>query len=155
MIPINRRNRERRARWVAALALSLASLLTGCAMSIPLPSFFGDDSTGSIKPQASPLSKDMEMKDWQVAQPVLAKALRADASQESLAWTNPDTGKSGAFLGVAASFPRKGKTCRAFVARFGLPQAGAAAPDQTVQATGCFGDGPEIDVSDVAPFRGL
>src|SRR5580698_6406099 len=95
----------------------LALGLAGCSMSIPLKSFMNNDTTGSIKPAISPLSADLDMKDWRIAEPVLAQALQSGAPEAPMHWSNPDSGRSGAFQPVGATFSHEGRPCRAFVAR--------------------------------------
>ena len=153
MIQRKLRKREgRRASGLALLALTIALAQSGCAMSVALPSFFGDDSTASIKPApASPTLADVDAQDWPLAEPALAKALRAEASAN---WSNPATGKSGAFLGVAASFNRAGQICRAFIARIEL-SAAAPAPAQAMQGIGCLAQGERVVLSDLTPYKGF
>lgn len=156
MIYSNFHRREcRSTAFRAVAALSLAFAQAGCSMSFPLASFLGEDATGSVKPTANALAKQLDGEDWKIAEPVLAKALRAEASQGPEAWANPDSGKSGAFVGVAASFTRQGKTCRAFVARIDAPIVPGAEPAAPLQGTGCLGEGAQVLVSDLAPFKGL
>jgi hypothetical protein len=135
--------------WLAAPGL-LALGLAGCSMSIPLKSFMNNDTTGSIKPAASPLSADLDMKDWRIAEPVLAQALQSGEPEAAAHWSNPDSGRSGAFQPVAATFAREGRPCRAFVARIV-----AADGPKMLQAIGC----PEADgmvaLDKVEPWKGL
>lgn len=134
---------------IAALA-ALAFGLAGCSMSIPLTSFMSDDTTGSIKPSASPLSPDLDMKDWRIAEPVLAQALQSPAPEAPARWSNPDSGRSGAFQPVAATFSREGKPCRAFVARIV-----AADGPKMLQAIGCPEDSETVALERIEPWKGL
>jgi hypothetical protein len=128
----------------------LALGLAGCSMSIPLKSFMNNDTTGSIKPVSSPLSADLDMKDWRIAEPVLAQALKSGEPEAAAHWSNPDSGRSGAFQPVAATFAREGRPCRAFVARIVATDG-----PKMLQAIGC----PEADgmvaLDKVEPWKGL
>jgi hypothetical protein len=146
--------RRANARMRLSLALAapglLALALAGCSMSIPLKSFMNNDTTGSIKAASSPLSADLDMKDWRIAEPVLAQALQSGEPEAAAHWSNPDSGRSGAFQPVAATFAREGRPCRAFVARIV-----AADGPKMLQAIGC----PEADgmvaIDRVEPWKGL
>jgi len=100
----------RRGALIAFVALGLG----GCSM--PLPSFFGDDVTGSIKPRSASLASAYDSSDWGVAKPVLAASLRPSAPAEPSAWSNATTGHRGEFLPVAGTFARDGRSCRVFIA---------------------------------------
>jgi 17 kDa outer membrane surface antigen len=133
--------------WLAALSL-LAIGVAGCSMSIP--SFLSEDATGSIKPAASPLSSDLDVKDWRIAEPILAEALLNGEPAAPVRWSNPDSGRSGAFQPVAGLFQREGKTCRAFVARV-LAAEGA----KMLQAIGCPGEAGGVLIAQVEPWKGI
>jgi hypothetical protein len=139
-------------RWRPIAAISLLALsLGGCSISIPLGSFMKDsDTTGSIKASASPFAPDLDMKDWRIAEPILAQALRAGELETAAQWSNPDSGRTGAFQPVASSFSRGGKTCRAFVARIN-----AADGSRMLQAIGCPDDSGAVAVDKVEPWKGL
>jgi hypothetical protein len=137
------------ALGLLALGL-LAPGLAGCSMSIPLKSFMNDDTTGSIKPAVSPLSADLDMKDWRIAEPVLARALRSGEPDAAMHWSNPDSGRSGAFQPVAATFSREGRPCRAFVARIV-----AADGSKLLQAIGCPEEGGIVALDRIEPWKGL
>jgi 17 kDa outer membrane surface antigen len=109
-----------------------------------------NDTTGSIKPVTSPLSSDLDMKDWRIAEPILASALLNDEPQAPAKWSNPDSGRSGAFQPVAAAFSREGKPCRAFVARIV-----AADGAKLLQAIGCPGDAGAVAIDKVEPWKGI
>ena len=136
----------RRGALVALLALGLG----GCSISMPLPSFFGDDDvTGSIKPKSAALASAYDSSDWSVAKPVLAASLRPAAPAEPAAWSNVETGHRGEFLTVAGTFARDGRSCRVFIARI------VAGESKTLQGVGCPSDDGEVAVYDVAPWTGL
>jgi 17 kDa outer membrane surface antigen len=149
-------NRAPSRPWAARGRLSVAALgllvvgLAGCSMSIPLKSFMNNDTTGSIKPATSPLSADLDMKDWRIAEPVLAQALQSGEPEAAMHWSNPDSGRSGAFQPVAAAFSREGRPCRAFVARIL-----AADGPKMLQAIGCPGEGGMVALDRVEPWKGL
>ena len=56
---------------------------------------------------------------------------------------------AGAVVGVGASFPRGGATCRAFVARINDKDR-----EQDAQGAACE-KGGEVTLSDTAPFKGV
>ncbi len=112
--------------------------------------FMSDDETGSIKPAASPLSPDLDMKDWRIAEPILASALLNGEPQAPVKWSNPDSGRSGAFQPVAATFSREGKPCRAFVARIVVADG-----PKMLQAVGCPGEEGAVALDKVEPWKGL
>lgn len=134
---------------VVALAFS-ALALAACSISMPLPSLFDNEPTGSIAPKAPALSSAFDSRDWRIAQPVLAASLRAPDHGEPAAWSNPETGDHGEFVAVAGSFAREGQSCRAFVAR--LVQGGDA---KTLQAVGCPSASGEVAIYDASPWTGL
>jgi hypothetical protein len=137
-------------RGLSGLALGLLALsLAGCSMTIPFTSFSNDDATSSIK-AASPLSPDLDMTDWRIAEPVLARALLDGEPEAPARWSNPDSGRSGAFQPVAVAFSREGKSCRAFVARIA-----AAGGPKMLQAIGCPDDSGEVALDKVQPWKGL
>jgi hypothetical protein len=134
-----------------ALAVALVALaLAGCSISMPLPSLIDAEPTGSIKPEAPPLSSAFDSRDWRIAEPVLAASLRAPAPAEPARWSNAETGDRGEFLPVAGTFARQGRSCRAFVAR--LVDGKAA---KTLQAVGCPSESGEVAIYDVSPWTGL
>jgi 17 kDa outer membrane surface antigen len=134
---------------VALFAFCLIGL-SGCSISIPLGPFASDDTTGSIKPETSPLSPDLDIKDWRIAEPVLSKALLSHEDSAPLEWSNPDSGRSGAFQTVASAFLRDGKPCRAFVARLTLADS-----VKMLQAIGCPREAGEVAVDKVEPWKSL
>jgi surface antigen len=131
-------------------ACLIAAALAGCAVSVPLPSFMNSDTTGAIKPRASPLSADLDDADWRIAEPVLATALKTEQGGQPAAWANPTSGHGGAFQPVAGAFKRDGQTCRAFVARIN-----AADQSKIVQAIGCLAAGDAVFVDQAQPWKAL
>ena len=137
-------------RLPAALFAFCLIGLGGCSISIPLGPFASDDTTGSIKPETSPLSPDLDIKDWRIAEPVLNKALLSHEASAPVEWTNPDSGRSGAFQTVASAFLRDGKPCRAFVARVTLADS-----VKMLQAVGCAREAGEVALDKVEPWKSL
>jgi hypothetical protein len=132
-------------------ALGVIALgLAGCSMSIPLKSFMTSDTTGSIKADASPLSPDLDMKDWRIAEPILAHALQSGEAAAAVKWSNPDSGRSGAFQPVADTFSREGKPCRAFVARILVADG-----PKMLQAVGCPREDGVVALDRVEPWKGI
>jgi hypothetical protein len=123
---------------------------SGCSISMSLPPFIGDDETGTIKPAHSPLSDQLDLADWRIAQPALAKVLTAGDSQPPVAWTNPGTTHGGLFQSVGLAFTRKGAKCRAFVAGV------SGSEEKTIlQGIGCLDENGEVQVDGVGPWKGL
>jgi hypothetical protein len=108
------------------------------------------DITGSIKARSSGLEPDLDADDWRVAKPVLADALKSEASHDALHWSNPATGHRGAFQTVAGAFSRQGDTCRAFVAR-----VAADGGERMLQAVGCLKPDDTLFVEQVEPWKTL
>jgi outer membrane surface antigen len=127
------------------IALSLA----GCSITFPMQSLLAEDSTGSIQPKSSPLSGDLDAADWRIAEPKLVQALKSDGS-DATHWSNPDSGRSGAFQPIASLFNRDGRSCRAFIARVdGVDRS------TTVQAVGCLIASDEVLVDQVQPWKAI
>lgn len=100
-----------------ALAGLLASLLGGCAMSIPLASMDkGGDVTGSISPRDGRFSNAMSDEDWSRARGALQSALDDTALSVAVPWSNPASGLKGTITRVAAAVPTDTGACQAFVA---------------------------------------
>jgi hypothetical protein len=127
-----------------------AASLAGCSMSFPLPSLLSDDTTGSIKPRSTPFAGDLDAADWRAAEPSLAEALKSDANADPKRWSNPASGRGGAFQPVAGSFRREGQTCRAFLARIDT-----ADQSKTMQAIGCLMAGGAVFVDQAQPWKAL
>ncbi|HLW90392.1 MAG TPA: RT0821/Lpp0805 family surface protein [Roseiarcus sp.] len=135
---------------VYALAAGIIAVsLAGCSMSFPMQSLLAQDTTGSIRPKSSPISADLDAADWRIAEPKLVQALNAD-NTGATHWSNPDSGRSGAFQPVASQFNRDGHACRAFVARVdGVDHS------TTVQAIGCLVASDEVLVDQVQPWKAI
>jgi hypothetical protein len=109
-----------------------------------------DDTTGSIKPLASPWSSDLDASDWRIAEPALAQALLHAEPQAPAAWSNPASERSGAFQPVGRAFLRDGRTCRAFVARINVGEA-----SKLLQAIGCQGDAGAVAIDQAEAWKGI
>jgi hypothetical protein len=145
------RSKSDNSGWIRLLATSLfAAALAGCSMSFPIPSLLSDSKTGSIKAASTPFSDALDSADWRIAQPSLAEALKSDARAEPKRWTNPATGRGGAFQPVAGAFSRDGQTCRAFLARID-----SADQTKTMQAVGCLMAGDTVFVEEAQPWKAL
>jgi len=142
---------------VAACALGLAG--AGCSLSLPrmgTSSLVGIDRepTGSIAKTsvaatASPLSHNLELEDWRRARAALATALDPQGNGATVAWDNPQTGRKGTFIPVAAPYPVDGQVCRAFIARIDGGDA-----REIVQGSACrVGGTDDWTVQDIKPFR--
>jgi hypothetical protein len=127
-----------------------AAGLAGCSMTFPLPSFMSGDTTGSVKPRPTPFAADLDPADWRLAEPRLAEALKSDGSNEPKQWSNPASGRGGAFQSVAGAFNRDGQTCRAFLARIDTPDQ-----TKTLQAIGCLMAGGAVFVDQAQPWKTL
>ena len=132
----------------AGLAIGLAFALGGCSISIPIPGFTDNHSTGAIKPQAS--ANPFDARDWPLVEPALRTAIRAEATPDPVAWTNPDTRRRGEVVAVASPFMQDGASCRAFLARIEEPEG-----SRSLQGVGCARAAGELAILDVAPWKGL
>lgn len=110
-------------------------------------------ATGSIRkseaPAASPLSRKLDVEDWRRARAALATALDPQGNGSAVAWDNPQSGRRGSFIPVAAPYPADGQVCRAFIAKID------AVPDkEVVQGAACRVAGTDDwDVKDLKPFK--
>jgi hypothetical protein len=137
--------------WIRISAVGfLAAALAGCSMSFPLPSLLSDAQTGAIKERSPPFGDTLDAADWRVAEPSLAEALKSDSHAGPKHWSNPATGRGGAFQPVAGAFKRDGQTCRAFVARIE-----ASEQTKTMQAIGCLVAGDAVFVDEAQPWKAL
>ncbi|MFT4098700.1 MAG: RT0821/Lpp0805 family surface protein [Rhodoblastus sp.] len=145
-----------RAAAVAfACALGIAG--GGCSLSLPMTASATSadvdrEPTGSIARKAapvSPLSHNLDVEDWRRARAALATALDPQGNGATVAWDNPQSGRKGAFVPVAAPYPVDGQVCRAFIAKI----EGAEAKE-SVQGSACrVGGTDDWNVQDVKPFR--
>jgi hypothetical protein len=157
MVHLSRRNEPDdpsnggKASWTRILAIILfAASLAGCSMSFPLPSLLSDAKTGAIKERTPPFADTLDQTDWRVAEPRLAEALKSDSREEPKHWSNPASGRGGAFQPVAGAFRRDGQTCRAFLARIDT-----AEQTKTMQAVGCLMAGDGVFVEEALPWKAL
>ncbi|MFO1167899.1 MAG: RT0821/Lpp0805 family surface protein [Rhodoblastus sp.] len=131
----------------------------GCSLSVPMvnsAAVAGVDRepTGSIKKvsateQASPLSHNLDIEDWRRARAALGTALDPQGNGATVAWDNPQSGRKGTFIPVAAPYPVDGQVCRAFIAKLDSGEA-----KEVVQGSACrTGGTDDWTVKDVKPFR--
>jgi hypothetical protein len=143
----------------ALAAAAAAATLCGCSLSLPSNSpALGIDyeATGSIAkpapapapPAVSPLSRKLDAEDWRRAKAALGVALDPQGNGSTVAWANPQTGRRGSFVPVAAPYPVDGQVCRAFIARID------GDPHEHVQGAACrIGATDDWDLMDVKPFK--
>lgn len=125
--------------------------LSGCAASIPLPSFISDDDiTGSIRPQVSPISSALDQEDWRRARSALAVALDPQGNGAPVSWDNAASGARGTFRPLAAAFAQDGRVCRTFEA-----DIGGKIPARRVTGLGCRDKTGDWDVTNVSPPKPL
>lgn len=119
------------ARLRAALAAAACALaLAGCSTAIPLPALVShDDVTGSIKKFSAPLSPSLNADDLSRALAALGEALDPEGEGGRVGWSNPKSGRHGAFVAHGEVFPRDEKVCRAFRGEIGVREK--------VEGTGC------------------
>ena len=120
-----------------------------CSVSMPLPGFIDNDTTGSLKPRAA-AANPYDPGDWKKAEPAVASALKSGEAADPADWSNPDTGRKGQVAAVAAPFKRDGSVCRALIGRI---QEGETIREW--QGVGCRGEGERVVLEDVSPWRGL
>lgn len=152
--------RDRAPVRALALAMVCGLALAGCSMSLPLMGSASDagvdrEPTGSIAKasvataSASPLSHNLETEDWRRARAALATALDPQGNGATVAWDNPQTGRKGTFIPVAAPYPVDGQVCRAFIAKIDGGDV-----KEVVQGSACrIGGTDDWTVRDVKPFR--
>lgn len=141
---------------VGVCVLGLAG--AGCSLSLPMmgsASLPGVDRepTGTIAKTAatatSPLSHNLDGEDWRRARAALATALDPQGNGATVAWDNPQTGRKGTFIPVAAPFPDDGQVCRAFISKIDSGEA-----KEIVQGSACrVGGTDDWTVRDIKPFR--
>ncbi len=139
-----------------------AAALCGCSISLPsssTSSVIDYEPTASIpaKPKpatpaqtadASPLSKHLEAEDWRRAKAALGVALDPQGNGATVAWSNPQNGRAGSFVSVAAPYPVDGQVCRAFIAKI------HGDTHEHLQGSACRISGTdEWDVKHVRPFK--
>ncbi len=98
----------------AAIAL-LASMLGGCAgLGMPFSETASRDimSTGSIQKVSAKAGGPTSQSDWEAVRTTVAKAMESKA--ESLAWSNPSTGSSGALSILNTPTATNDANCRNF-----------------------------------------
>ena len=149
------------ARSTAVVLCALG--LAGCSLSLPMMGSstgieVDREPTGTIaktavrKPEASaisPLSHNLDVEDWRRARAALATALDPQGNGATVAWDNPQTGRKGTFIPVAAPYPVDGQVCRAFIAKIEASEA-----KENVQGSACrVGGTDDWNVQDVRPFR--
>ena len=112
------------------------------------------EPTGSIKKvsaaeQASPLSHNLDVEDWRRARAALGTALDPQGNGATVAWDNPQTGRKGTFIPVAAPYPVDGQVCRAFISKIETAES-----KEVVQGSACrTGGTDDWAVRDIKPFR--
>lgn len=151
------------AARLAALNLSVCAIgLGGCSISLPMMSSDSKANvdyapTGSIAkasapvatPQVAPLSRKLDVEDWRRARAALATALDPQGNGATVAWDNPQSGRKGSFIPVAAPYPVDGQVCRAFIAKIDAPDS-----REVVQGSACrVGGTDDWDVRDLKPFQ--
>ena len=150
-------------RTPAAIVVLCLPVVCGCSISLPgasMASRVDEDVTGSIvktssrsavrpAPAISPLSNALDAEDWRRARAALGTALDPQGNGATVAWDNPQSGRRGSFVPVAAPYPVDGQVCRAFIARITTSEAG-----EQVQGSACrIGGTDDWDVKDVRPFK--
>ena len=133
--------------------------MCGCSLSLPSnsPALGVDyESNGSIAkpapaataPQTSPISPRLNAEDWRRARAALGVALDPQGNGSIVAWDNPQSGRRGSFVPVAAPYPVDGQVCRAFIARVD------GDPHEHMQGAACrVGATDDWDVLDVKPLK--
>jgi surface antigen len=133
---------------VAALAVTLAALTCGCAMSVPIAALGNadpqDDVTGSIDRPS--LARLLEAEDLRRAEAALATALDPRANGALVAWANPQSGSKGSFTPRGSAYPDDAEICRRFDAE--IERKGAM---RVLRGTACTARGSEWRLAAIDP----
>ena len=109
-----------------------------------------DEPTGSIKPKAAALSATYDLRDWRVAEPVLAASLRAPRQGSRAGrWSNPRPAITANSSPSPAPSRARAKSCRAFVAQLVEGRTPRRCRRRLSDANG------EVAVYDASPWTGL
>lgn len=145
--PAGRRGRRRALR---AFARRLFASPAGHGVAVAGRGLSGDRLHSEIRGAGGlALSRKLDVEDWRRARAALATALDPQGNGSAVAWDNPQSGRRGSFIPVAAPYPADGQVCRAFIAKID------AVPDkEVVQGAACRVAGTDDwDVKDLKPFK--
>jgi surface antigen len=108
-----------------ALALGVAALASGCAMSLPMSGGAEPVTTGSISGQRAQLRAEAPEGirkssfmpgDVALASAALSEAFGSGRSGTSVPWANPASGARGTVAPLGGETLTRGEACRAFLA---------------------------------------
>jgi hypothetical protein len=156
-----------RSAAVLALALGLAPVLGGCAVSGSLGSMFSksnkdeakvrayanEDVTGSVAaPPATPVSVSTtglpSETDLVFARMAIVDVLTRGSKQISAPWENPSSGARGTVTPIASAYAKDGSTCRDFLASY-LRRQG---PETWMQGEACRAKQGAWEVKSLRPW---
>ena len=101
-------SRGSRFRWSPALAASLAALMLGLGGSYFLADYRVEQELSRIEM--------VRLADKQAKEAALFEALEKNISGRTVAWENPDSGRSGSITPVRTFKNRQGQWCREYAA---------------------------------------
>jgi surface antigen len=152
--PTASRNRRARAQR-AFLALALALLTTGCALTMSIPGFGGadDETTASINPTpVAVFAIPLDDEDWRRANAALTLAVDPQGAGLPVNWDNPASKKHGRFEPTGGLAVIGNTVCRPFRALVAQkPHDKLAAREVTHQGQACRTGPGEWAMRDVKP----
>ncbi|MDD9910669.1 MAG: RT0821/Lpp0805 family surface protein [Ahrensia sp.] len=96
--------------------ISSALIVSGCSLSsgLPQPKLASSDDiiTGSVVKQAKP--EGVAQTDADIIKSTVAAAETEASTIRPLAWSNPETGSSGAIVAIDTFMGKHGQSCRGF-----------------------------------------
>jgi surface antigen len=116
-------------RRITMLVACLGIALSGCSVSMPIGSFFGEDETpptASVEPATKTipitgqpsLTPSMDGEDTRRSQSALALALDPEGNGVPVNWDNPQSGAKGSFRSTSDFYLAGNQLCRKFKADF-------------------------------------
>ncbi len=126
-------------------SIAVDMMPTGSIAPVPNPNL-----SNGFKPKfISPLATYIPAGDLTAAQRALDLAMVSSTSLESAAWSNPETGSSGAFMAFGKDVVTEEVTCRNFK---GLLHASGALADSKLHGTACKDQSGDWRVKSVEKF---
>lgn len=119
----------------------------GCSFSLPSVSAAPEETTGSLRPVESRLSKELGEEDWRRAKAALAVALHPQSNGRPVKWDNPETKMAGEIAPASPPYVNSNEVCRKFRAIVDPP----GKPAHTVDGSACKLSAHEWAIRDIGP----